>query len=421
MESSRKHIINFVLYEIGRSFSIFSIQVIQFSIITYFAFSTISGFIISFIYFSFNLPNLLISPTIGSLIDNWNKKKVLILTEFFRLIFIIAIIYSISLRIFHIFFFIIIFLFLGIIGACQQPVVFIIIPRLGNSNMINRFNAIDSLLNGIIFVISPLFSAFSIEMLSLSKTIWITLFLIFVTIISYNLLRIREENHQNKKNSLKEVPFKKKVKEGLKYLKKNYFLSFIFCIFLLNFLMRPFGDLISLFIIDLNLGSLIEIGFLVSFFYFGMFLSSSLVSLIDFKASSKLVLITIMNVFISSLIFSIAALTFSPLIIIAYSSIGFFVGIINIYVNSIFHIVVPKKMHGITMSYTFTGATGFVLLSELIYGGLSEIIPIIFIYFVNPIIGIIIIIFVFQKSNKLKLLDKRLKEKYKIIYGNTSD
>ena len=80
-ELKNKNYNNFFIFWIGQLFSIMGSEIVQFAIVVWLALETQSPIIMSLSMLLAFLPGIIIGPFAGVLVDHWNKKLVLIISD----------------------------------------------------------------------------------------------------------------------------------------------------------------------------------------------------------------------------------------------------------------------------------------------------------------------------------------------------
>jgi DHA3 family macrolide efflux protein-like MFS transporter len=125
---------------------------------------TKSPFIVSSFLVASMLPELIFGPVAGIYIDRWNKKKILVVSDFVRgiIVLLLAILYqSKLLEIWHIY---VAALCISLCSALFNPTTMSVIPVIVEKDKLQQANALSQMVVGAVSIIGPLLGASSIAL-----------------------------------------------------------------------------------------------------------------------------------------------------------------------------------------------------------------------------------------------------------------
>lgn len=241
-----------ILFISSQSISLFGSSLVQFAIILHIARYTNSGIMITISTICSFLPQLFISLFAGVWADRYNRKILIILSD--ALIAIATLILAIILLMGHnniwILFLVSAVRSLG--TGVQMPAVNALIPQIVPEEQLMRVNGINSTIQSLIFLISPVVSGTILTYGTLESILFIDV--ITATVAILTILTMRVSIHR-KATEKQETDYFYDLKEGLKYsfnssFIKNLIIFYAIFTFLivpavfLNVLMvtRTFGD-----------------------------------------------------------------------------------------------------------------------------------------------------------------------------------
>lgn len=151
---------------------------------------TKSPLLISFFLVASMLPELLIGPVAGVYIDYWNKKKILIITDFIRglVILTVAALFQLNrLEIWHIY---LATLSISLCTALFNPTTMAIIPVLVEKDKLQQANALSQMVSGAVSIVGPLVGASSIALIGYVGVLMFNGFSYIISGFAESLLRL---------------------------------------------------------------------------------------------------------------------------------------------------------------------------------------------------------------------------------------
>lgn len=163
------------------------------------------------------LPNILVSVFAGTLIDKWNKKTIMLISDTAAGICSLCVLilhYFGMLQLWHLY---IINVLLGLMNAFQSPASSVAVTLIVPKEHYNRVSGLQSLTNSFITIFTPIFAT-AIMSFSGIQTILIIDFISFFVAFSSLLLFIRIPNNKENNDSTKSYNFFIESKKGFVYL-----------------------------------------------------------------------------------------------------------------------------------------------------------------------------------------------------------
>jgi MFS family permease len=336
----------------------------------------------------------------GPIVDHFNKKKILVLTDFLRFL-IILLLYYLSLKgLLNVFRVTVILFILSLLSPLFSAGEFTLIPHIVSHDELLEANGIISGMRGLVSILVPalggiIVARFGYNICFLTDAISFLVSCAGVAFVKYSYT---SEPHQGKSkltNIFKSIP------DGFKFIRASQFLFTlsIFVIFI-NFIQGPVEPLIPVLSDRYGLGSS-GFGIIASSFSFGALLFSFLSGLVPKKITTgRLIVYGLLIMGVSSMFFG----AFRNLIIIAILSflMGFGNALTNIPLSALLQRTIPSDKLGVVSSfiYTFSGIAQPISMS--LAGFVSDRVPLSIIF---PVIGFLTLISAFVGFN-LKGLKK---------------
>lgn len=224
-------------FVIAQSISLFGSSIVQYSIIWYLTLETGSAKILTITTLCGFLPQMLISFFSGTLIDKYNKKNILIISDTIIAIstFLLAISFFLGEKNYNLLFIVLIIRSLG--TGIQTPTVNTIIPQIVPEEKLLKINGIYSTISSIINFLSPAISGIILSLSTIEFTLMIDVVTAFIGIlitVTLNLKLFSLEIENEKKDYFIELKF------GIRYINKNKNLKYLFLYqFMILFLISP--------------------------------------------------------------------------------------------------------------------------------------------------------------------------------------
>lgn len=168
---------NFYLFLGGQFLSGITSMVVQYSIIWYLTKETGSATILSFATLLGMIPMVVLSPFVGPLIDRWNKKKLLIITDVIVAVF--AIVLSIAGTVSPSFPLWLVFISLfvrSVAQTFQMPTIQSIIPTMVPDSELTKVNGQLGMVQSANFIIAPALGAFLFAVIPMNVLILLDVF-----------------------------------------------------------------------------------------------------------------------------------------------------------------------------------------------------------------------------------------------------
>lgn len=277
----------------GQFFSILTSSLVNFAIIIWISLQTGSAEMLAWAAIAGMLPQTVIGPFTGALIDRWDRKRVMMLADSFialcTLLLAILFWYDIA-RIWHI------FLLLGLrsIGsAFHMPAMQASVPLLAPREQLTRIAGVSQIISSVSQIAGPALGAMLI-------TIWniefVLLFDVAGALIAVTSLFFVHIPNPEKKDS-RERDIIKEMKEGIRIILRNKGLSFVFLYsVLVTFFIVPISVLFPLMTLDYFNGTEFQAGIVEAIWSVGALVGGAIMGAKVYKIN-RVVLINFMHFF----------------------------------------------------------------------------------------------------------------------------
>jgi len=405
---------SFVFLLIGQMASLFGSSVVMFTIIWWITVESESAIFLSIASFLSFAPAIVLLPFTGVFADRWNKKIVIIFSDFLQAVFTLGLIILFGFGVVNIYAILILITLRGTCQAFHQPAFLAILPFMVPQKYFSKINSISYLSTGLLNVIAPVFASFLLIYFTIGQILWVDVITFLIALIPSILLKFAVKPRKKKRKAR----FKKEFKEGLLALKEVDGLIPLLGIYgLINFFIIPFYVLIPYFIEVTHSGTSFDLALITSLFQGGIAVGSIIVLLK--KKWNKYVRNIIILIYIETI--GTLFFLFSPIAAFGIIGLGsFIIGIALAIDNSIFMtliqtIVAPRKL-GRAMSMVMVITGSIIPISMFTSGFFAELFGIYLFFGICEIITIFIITIGALKTNILsidKIIEEKLKKKEK--------
>ncbi len=225
------------------------------------------------------LPQVVLAPFIGPLINRWSRKKIMMLADgmiaLFTLILSFLFFFDIV-EIWHIF----IVLFLrSLSGAFHSSASFSTIPIMVPKERLTNVGGLDQAFNGVMNIIGAPLGAILLKLIDIQGLLWIDVFTAVVAITILFFIHVPSVMGNTTEKMLVIKSYFHILRDGFKYLITWRGLVFLVVFSLiLNATITPAFSLLALFVTDHFQKGVMELGLLQSIFGVGILVSGILMS-----------------------------------------------------------------------------------------------------------------------------------------------
>jgi DHA3 family macrolide efflux protein-like MFS transporter len=373
---------NYLLFWIGQLFSLLGSSIIHFVVIWWITVVTGDPNLLGITNFLGMLPLIIISPIAGVFIDRWNRKSIIIASDFMQALITFWLLLIFFFGVEQVFLVIIINSLRGVCQAFHFPTVKAIIPIMIPKDKLSRMNAIDYLFNGVVHIAGPAIGAvlYGLFIEQIYLIFWIDIFTFFIALIPLILIKIP---HVSESTSKKEsFSFRKDLKLGFKILREvPGLLILVIFISVVNFLGQPFGVLLPLYVKSIHFGNELDLAYIMVLMQIGM-ISGALITSLKKDWRNRVLLIT-GCVLLSTVGYFLAAL--APIGVFYLIGIGGLIRagmtpLINTNFLTIIQLHVPPEKQGKVMSIVVSLAWAVIPPGSLVAGFLGGIMGIVPLY-----------------------------------------
>lgn len=356
----------------GQALSLFGSALVQFALIWWLAQESGSATVLAIATLVGMLPQIVIGPFAGALVDRWNRRLIMIAADATIALFSLLLAYLFStgnVQIWHI------YLIMGVRalgGAFHYPAMAASTPLMVPKEQLTRINGLNQALQGVNSLVAPPVGALLISILPTQGILLIDVGTALLAIVPLLILSIpqpeRHEEHVEGHNLLQDV------RNGLAYVRTiPGFTAIIGMALFLNFLLVPTGALVPLLVTKHFGKGAIELGLLESAMGVGIITGGILLSIWGgFKKKIATTLTGIIGLGVGVMLVGLAPADLFLLAILGNVILGLMIPIANGPVGAMMQTIVRPDMQGRVMSLVNSGATAIAPLGLLVAGPFSD-------------------------------------------------
>lgn len=396
MENNNSWVKRTALFLASQTISQFGSSLVQFAIMWYITLETKSGVMMTISIICGFLPTFFLSPFSGVIADRYNRKVIIALSDSFIAFatLILAIFFLMGYK--YIWLLFVISAIRSVGSGMQSPAVGAILPQFVPQDKLLKVNGINSTINSVVMLVSPMFSAFLLSVASIEAIFFIDVFTAIIGVFTL-LVFIKIPPHK-KALDRKATTYWNDLKAGLRYIKAHKYIKhfFMFCIFF-YFLIAPVSFLTPL-QVTRNYGTAvwrltaIEVAFSIGMMIGGVIVSTFKVFKNKIHAMAFACFITATTTF--SLGFNIMFWLYLVIIFAMGVAVPFFHTNSNVLIQE----KVEEEYLGRVFSILAMIASSMVPLGMLVFGPLADIISIDIILMVTG--AVLIVLSILLSRNK---------------------
>ncbi len=186
---------NIILFLVSQTISLFGSSLVQYAITWYITLKTQSGFMMTISIICGFLPTFFLSPFAGVLADRYNRKVIMILSDGLIALstLILAIVFLVGYNSLWLLF---LTLTIRAIGTgIQTPAVGAVLPQLVPEDKLTKINAINSSIQSLVLIASPMLSAALLTMTTIEIVFFIDVVTAIIAIVTL-ILFVKVPSHE---------------------------------------------------------------------------------------------------------------------------------------------------------------------------------------------------------------------------------
>ena len=356
----------------GQAFSLFGSSLVQFALVWYLTLETGSATVLATATLFAMLPQILLGPIAGTIVDRGNRRRIMIVSDAVIAIFTLLLAYLFwtdQVEIWHIY---VISAVRSVGGAFHFPAMAASTSLMVPEQHLTRVAGANQMLQGLVSIVAPPVSAVLIAFMPTQNILLIDTFTALLGIAP--LLYFTVPQPQAQHEDAPKASFMEDLKGGFKYMAAWPGLLMLGLLAtILNFLLAPTSALNPLLVTQYFGKGALELGGIESFFGVGMIAGG--ITLGVWGGFKKRIVTSLSGIlFFSVAILAIAAAPADKFWIMTASMflIGFMIPMCNGPIHALFQSLVEPNMQGRVLSLVGSVAQAMMPISLLIAGPITD-------------------------------------------------
>ena len=387
---------NFLPMFIGQVVSLLGSSLVQFALVWYVTKLTGSAAVLATASTIALLPQILIGPFIGALVDRWNRKKVMILADFIVALAtaVLALLFAFNLiQIWHIYLIMFVRSLAGIFqGPAKTASVSLMVPE----DQLTRLGGINQIVNGLTETFSPALGALLMELLPIQGVLAVDIVTAAIAILMLIfMVKVPQPNKTPSTQRVTPQSLLADVKSGFQYIVTWPGLLIVMLIASsINLFMAPVGNLMPLMVTEYFKGGATELAWLQAAMGIGAILGGALLGVWGgFKRKVVTVIIGILGISISVLAIGFVS-PGSYLTTLLLSGInGIMLSFANGSFGPLLQTKVPSEKQGRVFTVLSSISLGLMPIGLLLSAPIADRFGVMTVYRIGGSLGMIIAIF----------------------------
>jgi len=357
----------------GQALSLFGSALVQFALIWWLTQKSGSATVLAIATLVGMLPQIVIGPFAGALVDRWNRRIIMIVADGTIAAFSLLLAYLFAtgtVQVWHVY---AIMAVRALGGAFHFPAMSASTPLMVPKEQLTRINGLNQALQGVNSLIAPPVGALLLGVLPTQGILMIDVGTALFAILPLLFLSVPQPERREEQLGVKTNLFKD-VRDALAYIRTiPGFTAIIFMALFLNFLLVPSGALVPLLVTKYFGKGAIELGLVESVMGVGIITGGILLSIWGgFKKKIVTSLTGIIGLGIGVMLTGLAPANLFLLVLIGNLVLGFMIPMANGPVGALMQSIVRPDMQGRVTSLINSGASAIAPLGLLIAGPFSD-------------------------------------------------
>jgi DHA3 family macrolide efflux protein-like MFS transporter len=270
-ETPQNWAVRFFTIWTGQAFSLFGSAIVQFALVWWLTQKTSSAIILTMATLVGMLPQIVLGPFAGALVDRWNRRLIMIVADAGIAAFTLLLIWLFAterVQVWHIY---VIMAARSLGGAFHFPALGASTPLMVPEKHLTRVSGLNQTLQGLLNMIAPPVGALLISVMPTGRVLWIDIGSALMAIIPLFFFTIPQPARRAPEAQGRQQNLWADVSEGLRYVVRwPGLVTILSMAFLLNFLLTPTSSLAPLLITKYFGKGALEFGLFDSAWGFGV-------------------------------------------------------------------------------------------------------------------------------------------------------
>jgi len=408
-----KSIKNFFIIFVGQSFSLFGSQLVQFALVWWLTLTSLgSASVLAFAMMMALIPQIALTPLLGTLIDRWNRKRIMILADaaVALSVFVLALLFVFNIaEIWHVY---VLMLIRSVGGAFHWPAMQASTVMLVEKEQLSKVNGLTQSFQGLANVLAPPISAVLVGFIPIQNIFAIDIGTALVAILPLFFIQIPQPQSNSSKESKPSTFEDFKFSFGYLWRWKGGLFIMIGAM-VANLLIVPAVSFVPILVTDHFGGGAFEYALLTSSLGIGAILGGLTLGVWDSK-NRRIVVGMVSFVFMGLGIASMGVMpswAFLPAVILFFFS-GLMMSIGNGSIFAILQNMVPPQLQGRIFSLVLSGSAAMTPLGLAVGGPLIDILNVQFWFLIGGCVMAFVGILAFFSKAVMNIEERTVDQKY---------
>lgn len=358
----------------GQIFSLLGSSLVQFALVWYLTKSTGSAAVLAGATVAAILPEIILGPFVGALVDRWNRRLVMILADGMIALCtasLVLLFYLNRVEVWHIY----VFVFLRSLGSAfhwpaMQASTSLLVPE----QHLARVAGLNQAIRGVIIVAAPPMGALLMDLLPMYSVLMVDIVTAFLAILPLLFVSIPQPKGTTTVPLTSPRQLGNEVLEGIRFMRDwPGALALMFIATFINFLLAPSDTLMPLLVTEHFNGGAWQLSFLASAMGVGFVVGGLILGIWGgFKRKIVTTLTGVCGIGVGVVIMGLVPANMLWLAIIGSAFMGIMVPIANGPLHALMQSKVPHEMQGRVFTLISSLATAMIPLSMLIAAPIAE-------------------------------------------------
>lgn len=359
----------------GQALSLFGSALVQFALIWWLTQKSGSATVLAIATLVGMLPQIVIGPFAGALVDRWNRRVIMIIADATIAVFSLLLAYLFAAGIVQIWHIYAVMLVRSLGGAFHFPAMAASTPLMVPKEQLTRINGLNQALQGVNGLVAPPVGALLLGILPTQGILLIDVGTALLAIVPLLFIHIPQPaRHDELKSGGTKPSLVHDIRDAIAYIRSiPGFTAIIFMALFLNFLLVPTTALTPLLITKHFGKGALELGLMQSVMGVGIIAGGVLLSIWGgFKRKIITTFTGIIGLGVGVMLIGLAPANIFAIALAGSVILGLMIPIANGPVGALMQSIVRPDMQGRVMSLLNSGATAIAPLGLLIAGPFSD-------------------------------------------------
>ncbi len=376
---------------------------------------TQNPFLMSLVGIGWMLPQIVLGPIAGVIVDRFAKRGIMYLSDMIRFVITFLVTFLAFTHLLTPLEMIVVAFASNIVATVFNPAAGAITPRIVQEDQLATANGLEQAMTPIAMILGPALSAGLISLVGVSASFGFNAITFLISFITIFFLRVNEPPKERKPFTATHLFAE--MKEGIVEVRKIRLLMVLFPIaFLLNFLFAPFDLYFIQLVTNVLHGNQVLVGELNAIFAFGMLLGALVTGFVGkWMRGGQVVGF---GLFVSTLFILLVGLfPYTPFVMVAMVIAGIGMSLTNVTISTLLQKVVPKEVMGRVFSLLGTVFGAAMPLGMLIGGVVAARFPILPVIIGIGVFGVILSVITLALPSMRHSISLSSKNEEEVIVG----